>query len=88
MQDLTPKRIGGVEVRPLNAVEQAAVDDFVAERERERLERQARERKEREDQRTKILEATAALPIEERLARIEAWIYDYRPSYVPPPRFK
>ena len=28
-----------------------------------------------------------ALPIEERLRRIEAWIYDYRPQYVEPPRF-
>jgi hypothetical protein len=28
-----------------------------------------------------------ALPIEERLRRIETWIYDYRPQYVSPPRF-
>jgi hypothetical protein len=28
-----------------------------------------------------------ALPIEERLRRVEAWIYDYRPQYVDPPRF-
>jgi DNA replicative helicase MCM subunit Mcm2 (Cdc46/Mcm family) len=28
-----------------------------------------------------------ALQIEERLRRIEAWIYDYRPQWVPPPRF-
>lgn len=29
----------------------------------------------------------AALPIEQRIARIEEWIYDYKPQYVPPPRF-
>lgn len=28
-----------------------------------------------------------ALSIEERLRRVEAWIYDYRPQWVPPPRF-
>lgn len=28
-----------------------------------------------------------ALSVKERLARIEAWIYDYKPQYVPPPRF-
>lgn len=28
-----------------------------------------------------------ALSVEERLRRIEAWIYDYRPQWVPPPRF-
>jgi hypothetical protein len=27
------------------------------------------------------------LTVEERLRRIEAWIYDYRPQWVPPPRF-
>jgi len=29
----------------------------------------------------------AALPIEQRLARIEEWIYDYKPQYVHPPVF-
>ncbi len=29
----------------------------------------------------------AALPMEQRIARIEEWIYDYKPQYVPPPRF-
>jgi hypothetical protein len=29
----------------------------------------------------------ASLPIEERLRSVEAWIYDYRPQWVPPPRF-
>jgi len=29
----------------------------------------------------------AKLTIEQRLARIEEWIYDYKPQYVPPPRF-
>jgi hypothetical protein len=28
-----------------------------------------------------------ALPVEERLSRIEAWIYDYKPVHVPAPRF-
>lgn len=28
-----------------------------------------------------------ALSTEERLRRVEAWIYDYRPQYVEPPRF-
>ena len=88
MQDLTPKRIGGVEVQPLNAEQAASVEDFLEQRRKDERERPAHERKEREYQRAKILEATAKLPIEERLARIEAWIYDYRPSYVPPPRFK
>ena len=27
----------------------------------------------------------AALPIEQRMARIEEWIYDYKPQYVSPP---
>ncbi len=88
MQDLTPKHDGGQQVRPLNATERAALDDFLAERQREIRERPARERQEREDARTKALAELATLSTEERLARIEAWIYDYRPSYVPPPRFK
>ena len=28
-----------------------------------------------------------ALPTQERLSRIEAWIYDYKPVYVPAPKF-
>lgn len=28
-----------------------------------------------------------ALTLEERLRRVEGWIYDYRPQWVPPPRF-
>lgn len=28
-----------------------------------------------------------ALSTEERLRRVETWIYDYRPQYVDPPRF-
>jgi hypothetical protein len=28
-----------------------------------------------------------ALPLEERLRRVEKWIYHYQPRYVPPPRF-
>ena len=28
-----------------------------------------------------------ALPLEERLRRVETWIYDYRPQWAPPPRF-
>lgn len=31
------------------------------------------------EKRTAALAELAALPIEERLARVEAWIYDYRP---------
>ena len=27
------------------------------------------------------------LPPEERVRKIEQWIYEYRPTYVPPPRF-
>ena len=34
------------------------------------------------DRREADLAALAALPMEERIARIEAWIYDYRP-YIP-----
>ena len=37
--------------------------------------------------RDRHLAELAALPIEERLHRIEEWIYDYRPQYVEPPRF-
>jgi hypothetical protein len=37
--------------------------------------------------RDQYLADLAALPLEERLRRIEAWIYDYRPQWVPPPRF-
>ena len=28
-----------------------------------------------------------ALSLEERIRRIEEWIYDYKPTHVPPPRF-
>jgi len=28
-----------------------------------------------------------ALTLEERVRRIEEWIYEYKPTYVPPPRF-
>ena len=27
------------------------------------------------------------LPIEARIRKIEEWIYDYKPKYVPPPRY-
>lgn len=40
-----------------------------------------------EEKRRQALDRLAALPVEERLRRIEAWIYDYRPQYVDPPRF-
>lgn len=33
------------------------------------------------------LKGLEALTVEERLRRIEEWIYDYKPQYVPPPRF-
>lgn len=36
-------------------------------------------RKSAEQVRAEKLKALGELPIEERLARIEAWIYDYRP---------
>ena len=36
-------------------------------------------RKSAEDARETKLRELAALPIEERISRIEAWIYDYRP---------
>ena len=88
MQDLTPKRIGGRRGEPLNAEQIAAFDNFLEERRRDERERPARERAKREVARTKALTELAALPIEERLARIEAWIYDYQPQYVPPPMFK
>lgn len=39
------------------------------------------------DKRRAELDKLSQLPIEERIARIEEWIYDYRPTYVPPPRF-
>jgi len=35
----------------------------------------------------KWIEELEQLPIEERLRRIEEWIYEYNPRYVPPPRF-
>lgn len=31
--------------------------------------------------------ALDALTIEERIRRIEEWIYYYKPEYVPPPRY-
>lgn len=37
-------------------------------------------RKSAEEVRAEKLKALAELPIEDRIARIEAWIYDYRPS--------
>ena len=37
MQDLTPKRIGGVAVEPLNAEQVEAFDNFLEERRRERF---------------------------------------------------
>lgn len=36
-------------------------------------------RKSAEDKRAADLAELAALPLEERLRRVEAWIYDYRP---------
>jgi cytochrome c553 len=39
------------------------------------------------EKRKQELAKLANLPIEERIARIEGWIYDYRPVHVPPPRF-
>jgi len=38
-------------------------------------------------QRADALAALVALPIEQRIARIEEWIYDYKPRHVPPPKF-
>ena len=39
------------------------------------------------DARAAHLAQMAALPIEDRLALVEAWIYDHRPVHVPPPTF-
>ena len=33
------------------------------------------------------LDSLKKLPIEERVAKIEEWIYDYKPEYVYPPTF-
>ena len=44
-------------------------------------------KKENSQKRENHLSELGDLPIEERLRRIEAWIYDYRPQYVEPPRF-
>ncbi len=43
--------------------------------------------KDAELKKREALAALAALPLEQRIARIEEWIYDYQPTYVPPPRF-
>jgi len=40
-----------------------------------------------ESKRDQHLSDLAALSLEERLRRVEAWIYDYRPQWAPPPRF-
>jgi hypothetical protein len=43
--------------------------------------------KERQTERDKHFTKLDALSIEERLRLVEAWIYDYRPQYVRPPRY-
>lgn len=43
--------------------------------------------KETAGQRAQHFAELDALPVEDRLRRLEAWIYDYRPQWVPPPRF-
>lgn len=35
----------------------------------------------------RYLMSLGGLSIEERLRKLEEWIYDYRPTYVEPPRF-
>ena len=44
-------------------------------------------KKEREELRDKYFAGLDKLSMEERVRRIEEWIYDYKPTYVPPPRF-
>lgn len=39
------------------------------------------------DKKKKAMAKLSALTVEERLARIEEWIYDYKPEHVPPHLF-
>ena len=88
LTDLMPKSIGGVRVQSLDDdAERLVTEAIKAHKQRER-ERPGRERQKREEARFNTLAALSALPLDERLARIEAWIYDYQPTYVPPPTFK
>lgn len=68
--------------------EPMSFEEVIAEATRIEHERPERERKQAVEDRTAMLAALAALPMEERIARIEAWIYDYKPQYVEPPRFR
>lgn len=80
------KRIGGEPITfEVPEIDMEKIAEEMRQSERNRLER---ERTGERDRRARALADISALPIEERLARIEAWIYDYRPEYVPPPRFR
>ena len=39
------------------------------------------------ERREKYFAELDKLPLEERIRKIEEWIYEYRPTYVAPPRF-
>ncbi len=79
------KLFEGCDVRPIPADEMKDWGKRMREAEEERA-RDAQNKKQRE--RAERLAARAALPIEQRIADIEQWIEDYRPQYVPPPRFR
>ena len=42
---------------------------------------------EEQEKRDKYFAELDKLTLEERVRRIEEWIYDYQPQYVPPPRY-
>lgn len=68
--------------------EPMSYNEIIQEAERIKRERPMRERQKAQKDRADFLAALARLPIEERISRIEAWIYDYKPEYVEPPRFR
>jgi len=82
------KLFSGREVKPLDVDAKAAWDAAVKAIRKKERERPERERLQREGARRAALENLSKMTIEERLARIEEWIYDYRPQYVAPPRFR
>lgn len=84
MEPLT-KTIAGIPIQELGLPDMNQIVEDMRQAERNR---RHREREEEMAARKMALADLAALPVEERLARIEAWIYDYRPQYVPPPRYR
>ncbi len=63
-------------------------EEIIEEAKRIAREEPERARAKAAQDRADFLAALAKLPLEERIRRLEEWVYDYKPEYVPEPRFK